>query len=67
MDPIKQQSFGFQWLTFEDTQLDTEQVRRLETDFRRRTGFKPDDLAGTPVTALCAPKDEGLEVQRCAE
>ena len=32
-------SFGFQWLTFRDTQLDTETSRRSEADFRRRTGY----------------------------
>jgi SAM-dependent methyltransferase len=42
-------SFGYQWLTFRDTQLDNEQSRRSEEDFRRRTGFTPEDLAGKLV------------------
>jgi len=37
-------SFGFQWKAFDRTQLDTEQSRRSEADFRRRTGFCAEDL-----------------------
>jgi len=54
-------SFGFQWLTFNDTQLDTEQGQRSESDFRRRTGFKPEDLAGKLVL------DVGCGMGRFAE
>ena len=54
-------SFGFQWLTFRDTQLDTEQSRRSEADFRRRTGFKPEDLMGKLVL------DVGCGMGRFAE
>jgi SAM-dependent methyltransferase len=54
-------SFGFQWLTFKDTQLDTEESRRSEGDFRRRTGFKPEDLAGKLVL------DVGCGMGRFAE
>lgn len=42
-------SFGFQWLTFNDTQLDNEKSQQSESDFRRRTGFTPEDLAGKLV------------------
>jgi len=54
-------SFGFQWLTFNDTQLDTEASRRSEADFRRRTGFTPEDLAGKLVL------DVGCGMGRFAE
>jgi len=39
-------SFGFQWLTFRKTQLDTDGNRASESAFRDRTGFSPEDLAG---------------------
>ena len=54
-------SFGFQWLLFRDTQLDTEESRRSEADFRRRTGFTPEDLAGKLVL------DVGCGMGRFAE
>ncbi len=54
-------SFGFQWLTFKTTQLDNEQSRVSEADFRRRTGFKPEDLAGKLVL------DVGCGMGRFAE
>jgi SAM-dependent methyltransferase len=54
-------SFGFQWLTFRDTQLDNDESRRSEADFRRRTGFTPDDLAGKLVL------DVGCGMGRFAE
>jgi SAM-dependent methyltransferase len=54
-------SFGFQWLTFRDTQLDNGESRRSESDFRRRTGFTPDDLAGKLVL------DVGCGMGRFAE
>lgn len=42
-------SFGFQWRIHARTQLDTDSSRRSEDAFRRRTGFKPDDLKGKLV------------------
>ncbi len=54
-------SFGFQWLTFKTTQLDNEQSRVSEADFRRRTGFRPEDLAGKLVL------DVGCGMGRFAE
>jgi SAM-dependent methyltransferase len=54
-------SFGFQWLTFRDTQLDNEHSRRSEQDFRRRTGFVPEELAGKLVL------DVGCGMGRFAE
>jgi SAM-dependent methyltransferase len=54
-------SFGFQWLTFRDTQLDTEKSRPSEADFRRRTGFTPEQLAGKLVL------DVGCGMGRFAE
>jgi 2-polyprenyl-3-methyl-5-hydroxy-6-metoxy-1,4-benzoquinol methylase len=54
-------SFGFQWHTFRQTQLDNETSRRSESDFRRRTGFEPEDLAGKLVL------DVGCGMGRFAE
>jgi SAM-dependent methyltransferase len=42
-------SFGFQWQTHAHTQLDTSESNRSERAFRRRTGFRPEDLAGKLV------------------
>lgn len=42
-------SFGFQWQVHARTQLDTAESNRSERAFRRRTGFKPEDLAGKLV------------------
>jgi SAM-dependent methyltransferase len=42
-------SFGFQWQVHARTQLDTNESNRSERDFRQRTGFKPEDLAGKLV------------------
>ena len=39
-------SFGFQWHLYSRTQLDDEQCHQSESDFRQRTGFKPEDLKG---------------------
>src|SRR5690349_13783199 len=39
-------SFGFQWLKHDRTQLDTENSRRSELDFVRKTRLRPEDLAG---------------------
>jgi 2-polyprenyl-3-methyl-5-hydroxy-6-metoxy-1,4-benzoquinol methylase len=54
-------SFGFQWHAFRQTQLDNEESRRSEKDFRRRTGFEPEDLAGKLVL------DVGCGMGRFAE
>lgn len=42
-------SFGFQWHVHARTQLDTTASDRSERNFRERTGFTPDDLAGKLV------------------
>ena len=42
-------SFGFQWHVHARTQLDTKESQRSERAFRRRTGFRPEDLAGKLV------------------
>src|SRR5246127_1863763 len=42
-------SFGFQWQVHAKTQLDTVESTRSEHAFRRRTGFRPEDLAGKLV------------------
>lgn len=42
-------SFGFQWHVHAKTQLDTAENKRSERAFRRRTGFRPEDLAGKLV------------------
>jgi SAM-dependent methyltransferase len=54
-------SFGFQWLTFRKTQLDTDGNRASESAFRDRTGFSPEDLAGKLVL------DVGCGMGRFAE
>jgi 2-polyprenyl-3-methyl-5-hydroxy-6-metoxy-1,4-benzoquinol methylase len=54
-------SFGFQWHKFRKTQLDDDSSRRSESDFRRRTGFEPEDLAGKLVL------DVGCGMGRFAE
>jgi SAM-dependent methyltransferase len=54
-------SFGFQWQKYRRTQLDTEQCRQSESDFRKRTGFSPDDLQGKLVL------DVGCGMGRFAE
>jgi SAM-dependent methyltransferase len=42
-------SFGFQWHVHALTQLDTAESDRSEIAFRKRTGFRPEDLAGKLV------------------
>jgi SAM-dependent methyltransferase len=42
-------SFGFQWHRHARTQLDDDQSKISERDFRMRTGFRPEDLAGKLV------------------
>lgn len=54
-------SFGFQWKLYARTQLDTETSQKSERAFRRRTGFRPEDLAGTLVL------DVGCGMGRFAE
>ncbi len=54
-------SFGFQWHLFRQTQLDNETSRQSESDFRRRTGFEPEELAGKLVL------DVGCGMGRFAE
>jgi SAM-dependent methyltransferase len=54
-------SFGFQWHVHARTQLDTEESRRSEDAFVRRTGFHPEDLAGKLVL------DVGCGMGRFAE
>jgi len=54
-------SFGFQWKLYSRTQLDDASSQRSENAFRRRTGFKPEDLAGKLVL------DVGCGMGRFAE
>jgi ubiquinone/menaquinone biosynthesis C-methylase UbiE len=54
-------SFGFQWKIHARTQLDNENNHRSEVTFRRRTGFRPEDLAGKLVL------DVGCGMGRFAE
>jgi len=54
-------SFGFQWKLYARTQLDNETSQKSERAFRRRTGFKPEDLAGKLVL------DVGCGMGRFAE
>lgn len=54
-------SFGFQWHRYNRTQLDTEECRESESDFRKRTGFTPQDLKGKLVL------DVGCGMGRFAE
>ena len=54
-------SFGFQWKLYSRTQLDDESSQRSENAFRRRTGFRPEDLNGKLVL------DVGCGMGRFAE
>jgi 2-polyprenyl-3-methyl-5-hydroxy-6-metoxy-1,4-benzoquinol methylase len=54
-------SFAFQWRRYRRTQLDTENSRESESDFRKRTGFAPEDLKGKLVL------DVGCGMGRFAE
>jgi SAM-dependent methyltransferase len=54
-------SFGFQWKLYARTQLDDANSQRSENAFRRRTGFRPEDLAGRLVL------DVGCGMGRFAE
>lgn len=54
-------SFGFQWSLFAQTQLDSQDSQESEKDFRERTGFTPDELAGKLVL------DVGCGMGRFAE
>ncbi len=55
------ESFGFQWHLYDRTQLDNDQCRESESDFRKRTGFRPEDLNGKLVL------DVGCGMGRFAE
>jgi 2-polyprenyl-3-methyl-5-hydroxy-6-metoxy-1,4-benzoquinol methylase len=54
-------SFGFQWLKHDRTQLDSNDSRRSEQDFAKKTGLTPDQLAGKLVL------DVGCGMGRFAE
>ena len=54
-------SFGFQWKLYAQTQMDDATSQRSENAFRRRTGFRPEDLAGKLVL------DVGCGMGRFAE
>jgi SAM-dependent methyltransferase len=54
-------SFGFQWKLYDRTQMDDDMSRRSEEAFIRRTGFRPEDLAGKLVL------DVGCGMGRFAE
>jgi len=54
-------SFGFQWKIHARTQLDDAEDHRNDIAFRRRTGFRPEDLAGKLVL------DVGCGMGRFAE
>lgn len=54
-------SFGFQWKTHARTQLDNSTNHRSEIAFRRRTGFRPEDLRGKLIL------DVGCGMGRFAE
>jgi len=54
-------SFGFQWKLYARTQMDDAVSRRSEEAFIRRTGFRPEDLAGKLVL------DVGCGMGRFAE
>ena len=54
-------SFGFQWQLYARTQLDDASSQRSERAFRRRTGFRPEDLRGKLVL------DVGCGMGRFAE
>lgn len=54
-------SFGFQWHLYHRTQLDNDQCRESESDFRKRTGFTPEELKGKLVL------DVGCGMGRFAE
>ena len=54
-------SFGFQWQRYNRTQLDSDECRESESDFRKRTGFTPAELNGKLVL------DVGCGMGRFAE
>ena len=54
-------TFGFQWKKFALTQMDSASSHMSDMDFRRRTGFTPEDLAGKLVL------DVGCGMGRFAE
>jgi len=42
-------SFGFQWHRYQKTQLDHDEVRESEQNFRMKTALRPEELAGKLV------------------
>ncbi|MGB0117421.1 MAG: class I SAM-dependent methyltransferase [Terriglobales bacterium] len=54
-------SFGFQWHRYQKTQLDHDEVRESEQNFRMKTALRPEELAGKLVL------DVGCGMGRFAE
>jgi len=54
-------SFGFQWHRYQKTQLDHDEVRESEHNFRMKTALRPEELAGKLVL------DVGCGMGRFAE
>ncbi|MGB8775229.1 MAG: class I SAM-dependent methyltransferase [Terriglobales bacterium] len=54
-------SFGFQWHRYQKTQLDHDEVRESENNFRMKTALRPEELAGKLVL------DVGCGMGRFAE
>jgi SAM-dependent methyltransferase len=54
-------SFGFQWHRYQTTQLDNDEVREADRNFRIKTGLRPEELKGKLVL------DVGCGMGRFAE
>ncbi|MGO8986429.1 MAG: methyltransferase domain-containing protein [Terriglobales bacterium] len=54
-------SFGFQWHRYQTTQLDNDEVREADRNFRMKTGLRPEELKGKLVL------DVGCGMGRFAE
>jgi SAM-dependent methyltransferase len=54
-------SFGFQWHRYQKTQLDNDEVRESDRNFRMKTGLRPEELKGKLVL------DVGCGMGRFAE
>jgi len=54
-------SFGFQWHRYQKTQLDHDDVREADLNFRMKTALRPEDLKGKLVL------DVGCGMGRFAE
>jgi SAM-dependent methyltransferase len=54
-------SFGFQWHRYQTTQLDNDEVREADRNFRIKTGLRPEELQGKLVL------DVGCGMGRFAE